>query len=128
MGALPPLKPHKKKGGTLPLHGAHTAFFLLSSPPAVSVENSVIVFSPPQSKPFKFFLKKRKLLAIWFLLTSGYIVLYHQKGNSVAFWAPKCQKIIVVLGAFIQSKSQYLRWLFYSSSLFGTPKTNTIFY
>ena len=27
MGALPPLDPpHTKKGGTLPLHGAHTAF------------------------------------------------------------------------------------------------------
>ena len=26
MGALPPLEPPTRKGGTLPLHGAHTAF------------------------------------------------------------------------------------------------------
>ena len=31
MGALPPLEPPTRKGGTLPLHGAHTAFSCYSA-------------------------------------------------------------------------------------------------
>lgn len=37
-GALPPLDPPTRKGGMLPLHGGAYRLFLLSSPPAVSVE------------------------------------------------------------------------------------------
>ena len=60
MGALPPLETPTRKGGTLPLHGAHTAFscypalrlYRLSKSPrgidvvSLTLGNSIMVFPP----------------------------------------------------------------------------------